>query len=200
MMITCYFLVLYGWRNYRKLLSNILLELLLFKTWSECYWKKFCNLLKFKFKICLFCEKWFLILSSHLNRVAIKKPVGILHVNVVRAQKLLKMDLLGTSDPYVKLSLTGDKLPAKKTTVKRKNLNPVWNEKFKMVVKDPQSQVLQLQVYDWDKVFLVFLLLLVQFWQKNRTIKILSNSQAVKIIMFEWFSPNCPFLFKVILS
>jgi len=85
--------------------------------------------------------------------------VGILHVNVVRAQKLLKMDLLGTSDPYVKLSLTGDKLPAKKTTVKRKNLNPVWNEKFKIVVKDPQSQVLQLQVYDWDKVFLFFLLL-----------------------------------------
>lgn len=85
--------------------------------------------------------------------MAIKKPVGILHVNVVRAQKLLKMDLLGTSDPYVKLSLTGDnKLPAKKTTVKRKNLNPEWNEKFKLVVKDPQSQVLQLQVYDWDKV------------------------------------------------
>ncbi|KAG4910741.1 hypothetical protein JHK87_056857 [Glycine soja] len=86
------------------------------------------------------------------SSVAIKKPVGILHVNVVRAQKLLKMDLLGTSDPYVKLSLTGDKLPAKKTTVKRKNLNPEWNEKFKLVVKDPQSQVLQLQVYDWDKV------------------------------------------------
>ncbi|KAK7270330.1 hypothetical protein RIF29_23396 [Crotalaria pallida] len=86
------------------------------------------------------------------SAVAIKKPVGILHVNVVRAHRLLKMDLLGTSDPYVKLSLTGDKLPSKKTTIKRKNLNPEWNEKFKFVVKDPQSQVLQLQVYDWDKV------------------------------------------------
>ncbi|KAK7379744.1 hypothetical protein VNO78_34262 [Psophocarpus tetragonolobus] len=86
------------------------------------------------------------------STVAIKKPVGILHVNVVRAHKLLKMDLLGTSDPYVKLSLTGDKLHTKKTTVKRKNLNPEWNEKFKLVVKDPQSQILQLQVYDWDKV------------------------------------------------
>ncbi|CAI8604115.1 unnamed protein product [Vicia faba] len=86
------------------------------------------------------------------STVAIQKPVGILHVNVVRAIKLLKMDLLGASDPYVKLSLTGDKLPSKKTTIKRKNLNPQWNEKFKIVVKDPQSQVLQLQVYDWDKV------------------------------------------------
>ncbi|KAH1212530.1 Synaptotagmin-3 [Glycine max] len=61
------------------------------------------------------------------------------------------MDLLGTSDPYVKLSLIGDKLPTKKTTVKKNNLNPEWNDKFKLVVKDPESQLLQLQVYDWDK-------------------------------------------------
>ncbi|KAF5733739.1 synaptotagmin-3 isoform X1 [Tripterygium wilfordii] len=83
---------------------------------------------------------------------AIKKPVGILHVKVVRAMKLLKMDFLGTSDPYVKLSLTGERLPARKTTIKKKNLNPEWNEKFKLIVKEPQSQVLRLQVYDWDKV------------------------------------------------
>lgn len=81
-----------------------------------------------------------------------RKPVGILHVKVVRASKLLKMDILGTSDPYVKLSLTGGGLPAKKTSIKMRNLNPVWNEKFKLIVNDPKSQVLQLQVYDWDKV------------------------------------------------
>lgn len=86
------------------------------------------------------------------STVAIQKPVGILHVKVVRAQKLLKKDFLGTSDPYVKLSLTGERLPAKKTTIKKRNLNPEWNESFKLVVKDPQSQVLQLQVFDWDKV------------------------------------------------
>ncbi|KAJ9684627.1 hypothetical protein PVL29_016878 [Vitis rotundifolia] len=83
---------------------------------------------------------------------AIKKPVGILHVKIVRALKLLKMDFLGASDPYVKLSLSGERLPAKKTTVKRKNLNPEWNEKFKLIVRDPQAQVLELHVYDWDKV------------------------------------------------
>ncbi|XP_021295671.1 synaptotagmin-3 [Herrania umbratica] len=84
--------------------------------------------------------------------VAVKKPVGILHVKIVRAQKLLKKDILGTSDPYVKVYLTGESLPAKKTTIKKRNLNPEWNEKFKLIVKDPQSQVLHLQVYDWDKV------------------------------------------------
>ncbi|KAG5237747.1 synaptotagmin [Salix suchowensis] len=86
------------------------------------------------------------------STVLIKKPVGILHVKVVRAKKLLKADILGTSDPYVKLNLTGEKLPAKKTTIKKKNLNPEWNENFKLVVKEPESQALQLQVFDWDKI------------------------------------------------
>ncbi|CAI9091132.1 OLC1v1026070C2 [Oldenlandia corymbosa var. corymbosa] len=86
------------------------------------------------------------------STVAAKKPVGILHVRVIRAMKLLKMDLLGQSDPYVKLSLTGDRLPAKKTTIKKKTLYPEWNENFKLIVKDPQSQVLLIDVYDWDKV------------------------------------------------
>ncbi|KAL0351740.1 UNVERIFIED_CONTAM: Synaptotagmin-1 [Sesamum calycinum] len=83
---------------------------------------------------------------------AMKKPVGILHVNVVRAMKLRKKDLLGASDPYVKLKLSEDKLPSKKTTVKHKNLNPEWNEEFTFVVKDPEAQVLELVVYDWEQV------------------------------------------------
>ncbi|KAI3464815.1 hypothetical protein Pfo_021478 [Paulownia fortunei] len=83
---------------------------------------------------------------------AMKKPVGILNVNVVRAMKLKKKDLLGASDPYVKLKLTEDKLPSKKTTVKHKNLNPEWNEEFTFVVKDPEAQVLELTVYDWEQV------------------------------------------------
>ncbi|KAF5194991.1 Synaptotagmin-3 [Thalictrum thalictroides] len=81
-----------------------------------------------------------------------KKPVGILHVKVIRALKLLKMDILGSSDPYVKLGLSGERLQSKKTCVKMKNLNPEWDEEFKLIVKDPESQVLQLQVFDWEKV------------------------------------------------
>ncbi|KAK3157893.1 hypothetical protein QOZ80_2AG0129850 [Eleusine coracana subsp. coracana] len=81
-----------------------------------------------------------------------KKAVGILHVKVVRAVKLTKKDLMGKSDPYVKLKLTEDKLPSKKTSVKRSNLNPEWDEDFKLVVKDPESQGLELTVYDWEQV------------------------------------------------
>ncbi|KAE8647301.1 synaptotagmin-3 isoform X2 [Cucumis sativus] len=117
---------------------------------------------------------------------ATKRPVGILHVNVVKALKLSKMDLLGTSDPYVKLSLSGERLPSKKTTVKMNNLNPIWNEKFKLIVKDPESQVLQLQVYDWDKVGghdrlgmqLVPLKVLTPYETKELTLDLLKNTNT----------------------
>ncbi|KAA0065154.1 hypothetical protein IC582_006426 [Cucumis melo] len=83
---------------------------------------------------------------------AMKKPVGILHVKVLRALKLKKKDLFGASDPYVKLKLTEDKLPSKKTSVKHTNLNPVWNEEFTFVVKDPETQALEMILYDWEQV------------------------------------------------
>ena len=81
-----------------------------------------------------------------------KKPVGILDVKVLRATKLKKKDLLGKSDPYVKLKLTEEILTSKKTTVKHSNLNPEWNEEFNFVVKDPNTQALEINVYDWEQV------------------------------------------------
>lgn len=86
---------------------------------------------------------------------AMRRPVGILTVKVLRATKLKKKDLLGASDPYVKLRVTEDKLPSKRTTVKHKNLNPEWNEEFNLVVKDPETQALELQVYDWEQVYVL---------------------------------------------
>ncbi|KAH8515118.1 hypothetical protein H0E87_003827 [Populus deltoides] len=83
---------------------------------------------------------------------AMKRPVGILAVKVLRAMKLKKKDLLGASDPYVKLKLTEDKHHSNKTTVKHKNLNPEWNEEFNITVKDPESQALEVLVYDWEQV------------------------------------------------
>ncbi|KAL8138624.1 hypothetical protein V2J09_004625 [Rumex salicifolius] len=83
---------------------------------------------------------------------ALRKPVGILHVKVLRASKLKKKDIFGASDPYVKLKLTDDRAPSKKTTVKHKNLNPEWNEDFNVVVRDPQTQILEFIVYDWEQV------------------------------------------------
>ncbi|GLT34969.1 hypothetical protein SLA2020_094560 [Shorea laevis] len=84
---------------------------------------------------------------------AIKKPVGILNVKVLRAMKLKRKDLIGSSDPYIKLRLTEDNIATtKKTTVKHNNLNPEWNEEFSLVVKDPETQTLELVLYDWEQV------------------------------------------------
>lgn len=69
--------------------------------------------------------------------------------------KLRKTDLLGLSDPYVKLKMINEKPSTKKTTVKHKNLNPEWNEEFSFVVKDPETQVLKFSVYDWEQVYIV---------------------------------------------
>ncbi|CAN6481277.1 unnamed protein product [Victoria cruziana] len=88
---------------------------------------------------------------------AMKKPIGILHVKVVGATKLKKKDFMGKSDPYVRLKLTEDRLSSKKTTVKRSNLEPVWNEEFNFVVKDLETQTLELDVYDWEQVICIFL-------------------------------------------
>ncbi|KAK9748560.1 hypothetical protein RND81_02G066800 [Saponaria officinalis] len=85
-------------------------------------------------------------------KLAGRRPVGILHVKVLRAMNLRKKDLLGGADPYVKLKLTEDKLPSKKTTVKYKTLNPEWNEEFNLSVRNPESQILELAMYDWEKV------------------------------------------------
>jgi len=96
-----------------------------------------------------------------------KKPVGMLHVKVVRANKLKNKDLMGKSDPYVKLKLTEDNLPSKKTTVKHNNLNPEWNEEFKFIVKDPDSQALEISVYDWEQAHLsrqMFLVIFIEFF------------------------------------
>ncbi|CAK9190310.1 unnamed protein product [Sphagnum troendelagicum] len=82
---------------------------------------------------------------------AAKKPVGILEVTVLRAKNLLKMDVLGKADPYVKLQLVNT-LMSKKTQTKMNTLNPEWNETFKLLVQDPKSQSLELHVYDWDRI------------------------------------------------
>nr|XP_011459105.1 PREDICTED: synaptotagmin-2 isoform X2 [Fragaria vesca subsp. vesca] len=84
--------------------------------------------------------------------LAMRKPVGVLTVKVLKATKLKKKDLLGGADPYVKLKLTEDKLPSKKTTVKHKTLSPEWNEEFHMAIRDPGTQALEIMVYDWEKV------------------------------------------------
>ncbi|MGH0150787.1 UNVERIFIED_CONTAM: hypothetical protein FKN15_022236 [Acipenser sinensis] len=58
-----------------------------------------------------------------------------LTVKILKGQELPAKDFSGTSDPFVKIYLLPDKKNKLETKVKRKNLNPHWNETF--LFEDP---------------------------------------------------------------
>lgn len=53
-----------------------------------------------------------------------------LTVKILKGQDLPAKDFSGTSDPFVKIYLLPDRKHKLETKVKRKNLNPHWNETF----------------------------------------------------------------------
>ncbi|CAL9760915.1 unnamed protein product [Musa acuminata subsp. burmannicoides] len=71
--------------------------------------------------------------------------LGLLRVRVVRGVNLAYRDATG-SDPYVVVRMGGQKL---KTSVKKHNVNPVWNEDLTLTVSDP-TQPVKIRVYDKD--------------------------------------------------
>ncbi|XP_041352143.1 synaptotagmin-1-like isoform X2 [Gigantopelta aegis] len=81
---------------------------------------------------------------------------GKLTVVVLEAKNLKKMDVGGLSDPYVKIAVyQGTKrLKKKKTTIKKRTLNPYFNESFSFEVPFEQIQkvTLIITVVDYDRI------------------------------------------------
>lgn len=81
---------------------------------------------------------------------------GKLTVVILEAKNLKKMDVGGLSDPYVKIALyQGTKrLKKKKTTIKKRTLNPYYNESFTYEVPFEQIQKVSLiiTVVDYDRI------------------------------------------------
>ncbi|KAI3422485.1 DNA-binding protein snt1 [Globodera pallida] len=79
-----------------------------------------------------------------------------LTVVVMECKNLKKMDVLGLSDPYVKIYLMAQnkRLEKKKTTIKMKTLNPYYNESFSFEVSPEKLQRVHLHVIvsDYDRV------------------------------------------------
>lgn len=80
-----------------------------------------------------------------------------LNVMVVKAKELLPMDYNGKSDPFVKLYVQPDpkKKSKKKTAVKKKTLEPQWDETFSWTFPAStklEDLRLELTVYDWDRI------------------------------------------------
>ena len=62
---------------------------------------------------------------------------GQLHIHVERARGLAAADSNGYSDPYIKTYLLPDKAKhtKQKTSVKKKTLDPVYNETLKVCIE-----------------------------------------------------------------
>ena len=78
----------------------------------------------------------------------------VLKLLIQKATNLPAKDLSGTSDPFVKVLLLPDKKNKLETRVKRKNLNPSWNEAFTFEGFPYQKLIqrtLYLQVLDYDR-------------------------------------------------
>ncbi|CAH8567399.1 unnamed protein product [Schistosoma mattheei] len=76
-----------------------------------------------------------------------------LTVGVIQANDLPAMDMCGTSDPYVKVTLLPDKKKKYETKVHRKILNPIFNETFifKIPYAEISSKTILFTVYDFDR-------------------------------------------------
>uniref|UniRef100_A0A1I8A3Y5 C2 domain-containing protein n=1 Tax=Steinernema glaseri TaxID=37863 RepID=A0A1I8A3Y5_9BILA len=72
----------------------------------------------------------------------------LLKVNLKDGKNLVIRDASGSSDPYVKFKYRG-KTYYKSNTV-FKNLNPVWDEEFALLIDDP-TYPMELEVFDFDR-------------------------------------------------
>jgi len=87
--------------------------------------------------------------TAYMSKFVTESYAGILEVKLKSASGLRKADLLGKSDPYV-VATVGDS--GYKSKTKLVTLDPVWNETFRVYVRDPEEQVLKLNVMDFDLV------------------------------------------------
>uniref|UniRef100_A0A915KAS1 C2 domain-containing protein n=1 Tax=Romanomermis culicivorax TaxID=13658 RepID=A0A915KAS1_ROMCU len=80
-------------------------------------------------------------------------PKSQLHVTVVQAESLPAMDYNGTSDPFVKVSILPEKKKKYETKVKKKNLNPYFNETFLFQIPFPDlpSRTVAFYIFDFDR-------------------------------------------------
>lgn len=90
------------------------------------------------------------------------KPQGRLSVTVVKATSLRNKEMIGKSDPYVKLYVRP--MFKVKTKVIDDDLNPEWNETFDLIVEDKETQSVIFEV-----ILYIYFFLLSLCWKRNVT-------------------------------
>lgn len=72
----------------------------------------------------------------------------ILHIKVIGANGIPKMDICGKADPYIVINYSKTKKPLK-TEIKKKTFTPVWNEKFEIPVNE--NDAIHFEMIDYDR-------------------------------------------------
>ncbi|CAG8489756.1 8039_t:CDS:10 [Acaulospora morrowiae] len=85
-----------------------------------------------------------------LDPVECVENMGTLNVKVKNAENLPAVDRGGTSDPYIQFLLNDEKIHRTKTV--KKDLNPVFDEDFTVIVHSRIGDKFVLEVYDWNQV------------------------------------------------
>ncbi|KAI9105980.1 C2 domain-containing protein, partial [Phlyctochytrium arcticum] len=85
--------------------------------------------------------------SGDRSKVKRRTPAGLLRTRIVEAKGLANVEMMGKSDPYVKLDLAGRAFGA--THVKNNTLDPKWDEIFYAVCYS-RKEHLTLSLWDWN--------------------------------------------------
>ncbi|KAI8800910.1 hypothetical protein BJ742DRAFT_48849 [Cladochytrium replicatum] len=108
-------------------------------------------------------------------------PVGVLYVTVHEARNLRNKELAGTSDPYARIMI-GDKVIAKSKTLSS-TLKPFWGETIPVIItrsmlREPkaQSDILRVEVMDWNNLKADSLMGSTKGLQLTRWIRLLENT------------------------
>ncbi|KAH7331230.1 hypothetical protein KP509_20G020800 [Ceratopteris richardii] len=80
------------------------------------------------------------------------RPIGKLKVELVEAQDIANADLWGKSDPYAMLYIRRKQGCIWTSSTKMNTNCPIWNEIHTFDVEDLDSQVLTIQLFDFDSI------------------------------------------------
>ena len=72
------------------------------------------------------------------------------HIKAFDAKDVLKMDVGGKSDPYLRFRLKGKKESTAKTQIISNTRNPVWNQELNVYSNDRHNDILQVDMLDED--------------------------------------------------
>jgi len=76
-------------------------------------------------------------------------PKGMVRVHIKEGVDFPKMDMLGSCDPFLVLTIGGQEF---KTKVLKSVKNPKWDESFEFECFNPDLEELTIEARDWDRV------------------------------------------------